>query len=173
MTYCSKCGAEVLADAAYCPKCGNPTAASSQPTWGPMGPRRHEKGEKAEKAEKHEKQEKSGPRDWTGPLVGGLILIWLGVTFYLVQIGYTSWMNWWGYFIFGIGIILIVQAAVRLVNLKYKGPAIGAFTGGLVLCAIGLAGIMGMRDWWPMILIAIGVIVIVSGLRARARSPKP
>lgn len=45
--------------------------------------------------------------------------------------------------------------------------------GGTVLLIIGLAGVMGMNDWWPFVLIAIGLAVIFEGVRARSRTPRP
>ena len=62
---------------------------------------------------KHEKNEKGRGGDITGPLTGGLILIWLGVTFFLQQNGYIASDNWWAYFLTGIGAILIIQGAMR------------------------------------------------------------
>ncbi|MGB9659511.1 MAG: hypothetical protein ACPLY9_03175 [Nitrososphaerales archaeon] len=106
------------------------------------------------------------------PYLGGLILIWLGVAFYMAQMNYISWAHWWAYFIFGLGIILIVQAGIRYATPAYKGSAIGSFIGGLVLIIIGLSGIMGVGKWWSLILIAIGIIVIVSGVIAARRTPK-
>ena len=52
------------------------------------------------------------------------------------------------------------------------GPVMGPLIGGLVLLMIGGAGIIGMKDWWPFVLIAIGVVVIFGGIRARTRTPR-
>jgi len=172
LPFCAKCGAEVPADAAFCMKCGNQMAASPAAVERRYArEEKHEKREKGEKEEKREKEEKSG--DKTGALVGGLILIWLGISLYLVQARRIGWDEWWPYFLIGIGVILIVQATVRYSTVRYKGPAIGSLIGGAMLLIIGLAGIVGMKEWWPFILIAIGVVVILAGVTARARTPKP
>jgi len=172
LPFCQKCGAEIPADAAFCPKCGSQTAVS--PVAVERGRRREEKREKSEKDEKKEKgekEEKSG--DKTGALVGGLILIWLGISFYLVQANYIGWNDWWPYLIIGIGVVLIAQAVIRYSTSRFKGAAMGSLIGGAVLLIIGLAGIVGMKDWWPFVLIAIGVVVILGGVTARMRTPKP
>jgi hypothetical protein len=172
LPFCQKCGAEIPADATFCPKCGSQTAIS--PVVVERGRRREEKREKSEKDEKKEKgekEEKSG--DKTGALVGGLILIWLGISFYLVQAHYVDWDSWWPYLIIGIGVVLIAQAVVRYSTSRFKGAAMGSLIGGAVLLIIGLAGVVGMEDWWPFVLIAIGVLVMFSGMRARAQSPRP
>lgn len=166
LPFCQNCGAEISTDVAFCPKCGRQTVVSPAAV-----ERGHLRGEKREKSEKGEKEEKSG--DKTAPLVGGLILVWLGISFYLVQARYIDWNEWWPYFIIGIGVVLIVQAVVRYSTSSFKGAAMGSLIGGAVLLVIGLAGIMGMKDWWPFVLIAIGLVVIIGGMTARMRSPKP
>ena len=172
LPFCTKCGANVPDDATFCPKCGGQIATPTTATERIRArEEKHEKQEKGEKEEKHEKEEKSGDR--TGVLVGGLILIWLGISLYLVQAHRFSWDQWWPYFIVGIGVILIVQAIVRYSTARYKRPAAGFLIGGVVLIVIGLAGIAGIKDWWPFLLIAIGVVVILAGVTARARTPRP
>jgi hypothetical protein len=171
LPFCPKCGVEVPADAAFCMKCGAEMAVTTT-TVERRHPRREkrEKDEKQEKDEKREKDEKSGDR--TGVFVGGLILIWFGISFYLVQAQYIGWNEWWPYLLAGIGVILIAQAAVRYSTVHRKGPVMVPLIGGLVLLMIGLASIMGMKDWWPFVLIAIGIVVIIGGATARARTPR-
>jgi hypothetical protein len=179
MTFCVKCGTEVPEGAGFCPKCGNQMTVTA-----PLGRRelreerrrrrreeKQEKQEKEEKNEKHEKGEKSGDR--TGPFVGGLILIWLGISLYLAQTGYVNWDMWWPYFIIGIGVILIVLALIRYSSSQHKAPAMGFLIAGAVLLIVGLGGVVGMTDWWPLVLIAIGIMIILGGMRARARTPRP
>ena len=158
LAFCQNCGNEIPAGAAFCPKCGHETAVSSVGLGKQPRRDRHEKREKDEKAEKEEKGEKSGDR--TGPLVGGLILIWVGISFYLVQANYVNWDLWWPYLVVGIGIILLFQAIVRYSTSRFRGAAMGSLIGGVILTAIGLAGMTGMKDWWPFVLIALGVLVL-------------
>jgi cation transport ATPase len=176
MTFCMKCGAEVPEGAEFCPKCGNQMTVTA-----PLGRRelreerrrrrREEKREKQEKEEKQEKGEKSGDR--TGPVMGGLILIWLGTSLYLAQTGYVKWDIWWPYFIIGVGVILVVLAIIRYSSSQHKAPAMGFLIAGAALLIVGFAGVAGMTDWWPFVLIAIGIVVIFGGMRARARTPRP
>jgi hypothetical protein len=173
MAFCTKCGAEVPEGADFCPKCGNQMTVTA-----PLGRRelreerrRRRREEKQEKGEKEEKREKSGDR--TGPIMGGLILIWLGISLYLAQTHYIVWDTWWPYFIIGVGVILIVIAVIRYSSSQHKAPAMGFLIAGAVMLIIGFAGVVGMNDWWPFVLIAIGVVVIFGGMRARARTPRP
>jgi len=49
----------------------------------------------------------------------------------------------------------------------------GFLLGGVILAVLGLSGIAGIREWWPLIIIAIGIIVIIYGVSAAQRSPRP
>jgi hypothetical protein len=146
-------------------------AASSGPPYEYRG-RRHEKQEKHEKGEKGEKNEKGRGGDLTGPITGGLILIWLGVTFFLQENNYISSSNWWAYFLMGIGAILIFQGLLRYA--ASRRPFIGSFIGGAVVFVIGFAFVQGVNaDLWPLVLVAIGAAVLLSAVAGRQRRPAP
>jgi hypothetical protein len=169
--FCPKCGSPVTPGSAFCSKCGAALSVRAQaPQPAPMG-RRYEKGEKEEKHEKREKREK-GRDEILGPLIGGSILIWLGLTFYYQTIGYLSSSIWWAYFVGGIGVILIgagLATAIRG-NRAYYGYLIG----GAVLFLVGFAEIQGgWQNLWPLFIVVIGVAVIVGGVLGRRRSPTP
>ena len=170
--YCPKCGTPLAEGAAFCHSCGAPAVGASAPPAQSVATRheKQEKGEKREKREKSEKGEKRGDRN--GPVIGGLILIWLGVTFYLAQAGTVSWTNWWAYFLLGLGAIIIGQGVLRLAG--GRGPYVGSFIGGAVLMLIGYASVQPLAvELWPLILMVIGAGVILSGVAGRRRVPKP
>ncbi len=90
MPTCPKCGSQVSEEMSFCPKCGAPlkvqAAPSTQPS--PRPYRRDEKSEKYERGEKREKGEKSEKNEkhgyaFVGPLVGGLVLIFLGLALFV------------------------------------------------------------------------------------------
>ena len=171
--FCSRCGAPLTPGASFCSNCGAPVAAApAEPA--PSMPRREYRGEKAEKTEKGEKSEKGGARgDWTGPLTGGLILVWLGISFYLAQTSVVSWTNWWTIFLPGIGVIVILQGAIRYLRYRVPGQLIGAMIGGGVLIVIGLSSYLGLSEFWPLFIIIIGLGIIASAVLARRGSPRP
>ncbi len=183
MAYCAKCGTMLQAGAAFCSKCGAPVtqigapvapSAATGPAQPTYGYEKHEKREKqTQQSEKSEKGEKR--QDRSGPLVGGGILILLGVIFYatLTTPPLITSNLFWAYFLLGIGIILIIQAIYRFVTMKHSAAAMGSLWGGVILTAIGAAGIEGSGNFWPIILIAIGVMVIIAGITARSRAPRP
>ncbi len=180
MPYCSKCGADLPPNATFCAKCGAPATAGAaqpyrqmQPPYG-YGYEKHEKREKdMQRNEKYEKREKGGDR--SGPLVGGGILILLGIILYLTLTTprIIAPSDIWSYFLAGIGIILIGQALFRYATSTHKGAANGSLFGGVILLAIGAGAIFGAGNFWPLLLIAIGVIIIVAGISARSRAPRP
>jgi len=112
MTYCPKCGAKVSEEMAFCPKCGAPLKIEAKPAPAPQRVEKAEKHEKREKEEKHEKGEKREKREvsFFGPLVGGLILIFLGLISYLIVTGYLVRELAGALFLIIIGVIIILSA---------------------------------------------------------------
>jgi len=169
MPFCPVCGAEVSEVDEFCAKCGAALREGRARYAREEKREKQEKGEKREKGEKAEKHEKEARG--VAPIIGGVILIYLGITFYLVATNVVSWEDWWSYFLLGLGGILIVQAL--LISVLTKMRAYGFLIGGGVLCLIGASGILGIRDWWWLILVAIGLAMILSTLRERRRTPRP
>jgi zinc ribbon protein len=176
--FCHRCGTQLPEGATYCPKCGSAVAGSTVfQAGGPSSTRAEmrEKAEKHEKHEKHEKNEKGGPEGRLGALVGGLILIWLGTTFFLEQNGNLNPAVWWAYFLSGVGAILILQGVV----LYSRGRiGMGPIVGGAFALLIGVSFIttaqFNITDrLWPLLLVALGVFVLVGGLASRRRVPSP
>jgi hypothetical protein len=95
-------------------------------------------------------------------LTGGLILILLGVLFLLTQMDRISWADWWAYFLVGLGGIFILEGIIR--SFRQTHHRTGRFIAGLVLIIIGGAHLIGFEEWWPLILIAVGVVVLISPL---------
>jgi hypothetical protein len=132
---------------------------------------RAEKGEKQEKGEKGETDEKHEAKD--NPIIGGLVLLWLGVSLLLANSGYFYWIEWWAYFLLGLGAILILSAFLVYIQVDRWDPAIGYLFGGIVLLFIGVSNIYGVENWWAFIIIAVGLYVIFQTLRQRSRNPVP
>lgn len=169
--------------ASFCPRCGTPVSAQgtgapppyydkpSYKEWRRQQ-RRSEKSEKNEKGEKGEKAEKGGSGALFGAIIGGAILIWLGVSFYLQEIGYLAAFNWWALFIAGIGVILILQGIFMFA--RNRRPIIGPLIGGGILLIIGLAFFFNsFVNLWPLILVVIGLAIVASAFGARRRTPPP
>ncbi len=114
-----------------------------------------------------EDEEKKKSHDPLSGVTGGLILIFLGVLFLLTTLDYLSWVDWWAYFVLGLGCILIIEALIRVASTGDRQPVTGKLIGGSVLVIIGAAYVFGMVTWWPLILIAVGLVIIFTSLARR------
>lgn len=112
-------------------------------------------------------QSKNEPRhrDPVGRAMGGMVLILLGVIFFVAQNGMfgVTWANMWGAFLIGLGGLLILQALVRLVMPDHRRGVLGLAMGGLVLIALGTIPFGGAdwAQWWPLALIALGIAMLI------------
>jgi hypothetical protein len=100
-------------------------------------------------------------------ITGGLILILLGVLFLFTEMDRISWTDWWAYFLVGLGGIFIIEALYRAFSAEGRRGAGGRFAAGLILAVIGGSHLIGLEEWWPLILIAVGVGVLVSAFFKR------
>ncbi len=101
-------------------------------------------------------------QDFRPKLTGGLILILLGVLFLLTEMDRISWADWWAYLLVGLGGIFLFEAFLRAFSVEGRQGISGRLTAGLILAIIGGAHLVGFGEWWPLILIAVGVVVLLS-----------
>jgi cation transport ATPase len=127
--YCQKCGTEIREEMAFCPKCGAPLKAEQPPVEAAPAPapqmaEKAEKREKREKEEKREKTEKHEKREFgvIGPLVGGLILVFLGLTSYLQVSGLLRTEVASALFFIIIGIIIVVGSIYAALMASRRHP---------------------------------------------------
>ena len=103
-------------------------------------------------------------QDYPPKITGGLILILLGVLFLLTEMDRISWTDWWAYFLVGLGGIFLIEALLRVVSAERRRGAGNKLVAGLILVVIGGAHLIGFEEWWPLVLIAVGVGVLISAL---------
>ncbi len=114
---------------------------------------------------KHEK----GDQDRLGQASGALVLIWLGASLLMASLGTWDWANVWGYFLGGLGVIILLEALVRLVVPAYRRAIVGRLIGAVVLISLGFGGIFGLETWWPLVVIVIGLSILLGAVtRSRA-----
>ncbi len=115
--------------------------------------------------ERNEKEEwEKREKDPLRVVFSGLVLLLLGVTFYLATKKVISWSEWWAYFIFGLGILFLVDALIRKTVPEYRRPVSGRIFAGVLFVGLGLVFIYGVTDWWPFIFVVIGLWLILKGL---------
>ncbi len=136
MPYCSKCGTKVREEMAFCPQCGAALKVEQPPTEAVSAPapysaektEKHEKREKEEKGEKREKEEKAEKHEKRefgviGPLIGGLILIFVGFLFYLQVTGFLGRQVASALFLIIVGILIIVGALYTAMMAARRNPS--------------------------------------------------
>ena len=96
---------------------------------------------------------------------GGGILILLGVLCFLRNQGYID--SFWGWFFIGLGCLLILEQVLRYTRPAYRRHGFGRVIGGIVLICIGFSILDFLGGWWPVLLIALGVAIIVRGIWRR------
>jgi hypothetical protein len=128
MSYCPKCGNQVSEEMTFCPKCGAPLKAEKATTVAPetrpapyrRDEKTEEKSEKHEKREKQEKHEKGG-YGFMGPLIGGVILLFIGLSLYLPTTGVDSKVVWALFFVL-IGLLVIVGGVYGVIMANRRHP---------------------------------------------------
>jgi uncharacterized membrane protein YvbJ len=112
MAFCPKCGSKIEEEMSFCPKCGASLKEGQVAQPRTATHRRDEKAEKHEKDEKGEKVEKHEKREYSfiAPLIGGLILIFLGMTSYLEITNFARREMLWAFFFVMVGVVVIVAA---------------------------------------------------------------
>jgi len=132
--------------------------------------RRGEKDEKNHDEKGGEGVEEKWRRDPFSAIFFGLVVVLLGVFLFLGLQGIIEWNKWWAYFLLGIGCIFILDVLIRYLLPVYRRPVFGRVLIGLILIAIGGSNIGGIQDWWPIIVIVVGLAVLIYGV-LRARRP--
>jgi len=135
---CPKCGNEVSKEMAFCPKYGislkgeQPIGVgkSGEEHGGRMAQRMRERARRqaermARREEKYDTYEKGEMRElaFVGPLIGGLILIFLGFLLYLQVTGALNIEILGALFFVIIGIVIIAVAVFASTVLRRRHPA--------------------------------------------------
>jgi low affinity Fe/Cu permease len=128
--------------------------------------RRDEKEEKQE-----EKDEKSRGEKWRrDPLSAAIwagILIWAGLALLAGNLGLLApfeWLEPWSLVFLGAGLIVLLEAAIRLSVPAYRRPVGGTVIVAIILMAIGLGDLVSWGVVWALVLIVGGVIILLQGL---------
>jgi hypothetical protein len=70
----------------------------------------------------------------------------------------------WSWIVGGAGALVLVEVAIRLLIPEYRARPGGRLTLAMVLMVIGFGTALGGVSWWPLILIAIGISLLVNRL---------
>lgn len=159
MLYCPKCGKEVENEEVICATCGTSLKEPS------VNYRSYNNEHWEERVDAWANRIEINVNTWReesflGSLMGGLIILWLGVTFLLREYGYLAG-SWWGWFLSGVGIILLGRG-IYSISRNHRGRGKGFVYGGVIIGVMGAASIIGIVNWWAILFVIMGLIIILS-----------
>lgn len=144
-----------------------------------------EKEEKEREKTEEKTVEEKWRRDPLGAIIWGAILIWAGLVFLANSLGMFSNFSFgrfipgleivqpeaWTIVFIGAGVIVLIEAAIRVAVPAFRRPIGGTLVFGFILIGIGLGEIIGWEVVWPLIVIAIGLSVLLGGFWRRKQNP--
>ena len=114
--------------------------------------------------------EKKTAVDTHSTLFFGLVVILAGILLFLKFQGIMGWGDWWTYFLLGTGCIIMLDAMVSYASRAKKKLVSGKVFWGLILICVGACKAYGLEGWWPLLIVVMGILIIVSGFeKARKR----
>jgi hypothetical protein len=145
---------------------GNNPDSSPNPSQNQTGP--ENKDWREQRREWREERRERRDRDPLRGLFWGLVLVMIGVLFFVDQQTGIGWDILWKYLLIGLGSVFIIDGLAHLYNPAYRHSAYGRFIPGVVLLFVGIAFLYNFSQWWPIVLIAVGVVILLSLLFRRS-----
>jgi len=131
------------------------------------GKYRDEKDEKEEK-NRNESWDEKWRRDPVDAAVWAFILIWVGLVWLAVNLGWLDKIvesgDAWAVGFIGAGVIVLAGVLLRLLVPAYRRPLIGSLIFGVILLGIGLSQFVPDVAIGAILLIGIGVIILLGGI---------
>jgi len=132
----------------------------------------NEKGDEKQQEKMDEKSvEEKYRRDPLGSMIWAGILIWAGVVLLGGNLGYLDalplpvGLGAWGLVFAGAGVLLFLEVLLRLVIPEYSRPVIGTLIVALIFLGIGLNDVVGWQFIWPVLIIGVGLMMLLRGVR--------
>jgi len=82
-------------------------------------------------------------------------------------LGLADWGRFggaWNVIFLAVGVILLFEVAVRLLVPACRRPVAGTLVFAFIMLAMGLSGIIGWNVTFGVVVIAIGIAILISGL---------
>jgi len=158
-----------------------------------MSEKEHYEKDEKEFDEKEEKEvlkhdEKVEQRDALSSVSWALILIWAGVAFLSVNMGWFDALlkgaffarilpenmavfepGIWSIIMFGSGIVLLIEVILRTLLPQFHRHVGGNLVLAAVFIGVGLGNFFSWDLVWPIILIAVGISVLIGGFTRKRK----
>lgn len=104
---------------------------------------------------------------WHGDPLGGVFfgLFLIAVACVFLFRDQLPGEEWWPWLLIGIGCVFLLEAVVRSTRPEYRRPAMGRAVAGIILVALGTGFLYGFEEYWPLLIIAIGVVILIYYIR--------
>jgi hypothetical protein len=137
------------------------------PTTSGEGPKPDDSDWRDRRREWREERRERRNRDPLRGLFWGLVLVLVGVLLFINVRSGVGWDELWKYLLIGLGAIFIIDGLAHYWNPSYHYSSFGRFIPGIVLIFVGIAFLFNLTQWWPIVLIAVGVAILISILFRR------
>ncbi|MBN2413864.1 hypothetical protein JXQ31_19475 [candidate division KSB1 bacterium] len=101
-------------------------------------------------------------------IITGIIFILAGSFIYADNQGYL-YSGWFWWLIFSMGLVFLIESVIRATVEKYKKSFHASVIWGAILTTIGANHLFDIGNWWPLILVFIGIILILSSQKNHIR----
>ena len=94
---------------------------------------------------------------------GGILIAWLGGSFFLKEMSIINSHLWWPVFAAGIGVLLILRGIMIYEKTKYWSNDKGAFIGGAIFILLSLLSFVNfgsLASYWPVLIVILGISIV-------------
>ncbi len=114
------------------------------------------------------KNKTARPKDPLSGIITGIIFILAGSFIYADNQGYL-FSGWFWWLIFSMGLVFLIEAVIRATIVQFKKSFHASVIWGAILTTIGANQLFDIGNWWPLILVFIGIIIILSSQKIHIR----
>jgi len=107
----------------------------------------------------------------SGVIPGGILVI-LSVLYLLANYGILKG-DWWQYFLALLLIVFLIEYWVEYISPVKGRSRLGMAVVGLLLIGVGVLFLFNPNVWWPLVLLAVGLaLIVVFCIKRRCRGLK-
>jgi hypothetical protein len=106
-------------------------------------------------------------KDQLSSIFWGILLIYLGVLFFLVEFDILYSDEWFAFFIFGLGVLMVGDYLLRHFSESLRTASMAKLIFGILFIVLSANHLFYLNEWWPLLLVAVGLLMVWSSFRKR------